>query len=285
MIRDSRLWRPPATFDLFGLIADSSIDLALTRAHRKKQLEIRVGIVEPRGMALYESTDPSTFGCYKHHDELFLVWDDVRFSVTRDRVVVDAEHEESAAQLLLPAVWSVVLSAHQRESLHGSAVARLGRGVAVLGQSGSGKSTSAWGMIQRNWLLVSDDLLTFDADLKVVPGPPWLRLLQGEDNGERAFFDPGGKVRMNTPTVSCPVPLSAVIILDPHYERCTRLTGTSAVSAMLQHIYNPVLTQDGQARRRFELIHALASSVSIYAAPPRSLSPQQIESIVERGLQ
>lgn len=268
-------------YDVFGLVAESSIDLPLPHAAQGKQIEIRAGTVCPQGETLYESAEPVAFGCYRRDDNVLLVWEDARFSVTRDRVVVDADHIETATQLLVPAVWSVVLAAHQRESLHGSAVAWQGRGVAILGHSGSGKSTAARSMIQRGWKLVSDDLLAFDADLRVVPGPPWIRLLPDDDHGGRSVFDPAGKARIHATTSGTSVPLCAMIIMDPRYEGCAKLAGTSAVSALLQQIYNPVVTHEGQARRRFELIHALAVSTPIYAVPPRSLSPDQIEEIAK----
>lgn len=272
--------RPPAQYNVFGLVAESDIDLPLMLAGSSKQVEICAGSVDVRGIALYESAEPELFGCYRNDDEIFLVWDEARFSVTRDRIVVDATDEESALQLLVPAVWSVVLAAHQRESLHGSAITRLGGGVAVLGPSGSGKSTAARRMIERGWQLVSDDLLTFDANLRVVPGPPWMRLLPGKEFKSQSIFDRGGKWRMHSPTACNPVPLSAMVIMDSRYEHLVRLTGTSAVAALFQQIYNPVLTHDGQAKRRFDLVHALTELVPIYAVPPRSLSPDQIEDIV-----
>lgn len=285
MVLDSGLRRPSGRFDLYGLVADSGIDLGLPRADRNGQLVICKGNVEPRGMALFESDETPTFGCYKHGNKIFLVWEDAKFSVTRDCIVVDADHEETATQLLLPAVWSVVLAAHQRESLHGSAVARLGRAVAVLGQSGSGKSTAARNLVKRNWQLVSDDLLTFDTRLRVFPGPPWLRIVHEDVRGVRGCLDPGGKIRMHAASVDGPVPLSTIIVMDTGFDNCARLTGTSAVSALFQQVYNPVLTHEGQSRRRFDLIQSLAASVPVYGAPHRSLTALLIEEIVDGGLQ
>ncbi len=195
--------------------------------------------------------------------------------------MVDAEDHALAAHFLVPAAWSVVLSAHQRESLHGSAVEHGGRALAVLGLSGSGKTTAALTLLDHGWRLVSDDLLTFDSDLRVVPGPPWIRLLP--DHGGDRVGDPdvGGKLRVHPPTTPDPVPLAAMVILAPEHEGCVRLSGTAAVAALFQHVYNPVLTHPGQVQRRFELVHDLAQDVPVFGAPPRSLTATQLLQIAE----
>ncbi len=195
--------------------------------------------------------------------------------------MVDAEDHVTAAHLLMSAVWSVVLSAHQRESLHGSAVEQGGHAVAIMGLSGSGKTTAAHLLIKRGWRLVSDDLLTFDDDLRVIPGPPWMRFLPGDGSGLPSLPDAGGKVRAYPPTSLQPVPLAAMIIMAPEYERCVRLSGTSAAAALLQQVYNPVLTHPGQVERRFDLVHDLVDRIPIYGAAPRSLSAEQILDISE----
>lgn len=268
---------------MFGLIAESHVDFSLPRVRRKKQVEIVSGAVHPRGTTLFESAEPTSFGCYRNGDAVFLAWEHARFSVIRDRVVVDADHREAAEHVLVPAVWSVVLAAHHRESLHGSAVEWNGCGIAVLGRSGSGKSTAARALIERGWRLVSDDLLTFDDELRVVPGPPWMRFSPRSVWGSSRIVDAGGKVRVDSPTSSSPISLSAMVIMDPAFGRCFKLSGMSAVAALLRQVYNPVLTHGGQAERRFELIHALADRVPVYAAPPRSLSADQLVDLVNGG--
>lgn len=50
-------------------------------------------------------------------------------------------------------------------SLHGTCVARRGRGVLILGPSGSGKSDLALRLLDRGWDLVADD------QVRVWPGP------------------------------------------------------------------------------------------------------------------
>ena len=240
-----------------------------------------LGPVPVDGVLLFRADDPFPFACYQQGEAIVLAWTGVQFGVVPGRVVVDTEDYRMAAHLLVPAVWSVVLSTHHRESLHGSAVEQGGRAVAIMGLSGSGKTTAAHLLIKRGWRLVSDDLITFDDDLRVVPGPPWMRFLPGDGTDLPSLPDAGGKVRAHPPTSPQPVPLAAMIIMAPEYERCVRLSGTSAAAALLQQVYNPILTHLGQVQRRFDLAHDLVNRIPIYGAAPRSLSAEQILEISE----
>lgn len=268
-------------YNLFGLGIASELDLPLPQSSAPTQIEVVLGPVPVDGVLLFQADDPFPFACYRQGETIVLAWTGVRFGVVPERVVVDTEDHRTAVHLLVPVVWSVVLSAHQRESLHGSAVEQGGHAVAIMGLSGSGKTTAAHLLIKRGWRLVSDDLLTFDDDLRVIPGPPWMRFLPDDGSGLPTLPDAGGKVRAHPPTSPQPVPLAAMIIMAPEYERCVSLSGTSAAAALLQQVYNPILTHPGQVQRRFDLMHDLVDRIPIYGAAPRSLSAQQILDISE----
>lgn len=245
------------------------------------QVEVVLGHVAADGVLLFHTVDPLLFACYQQGEAVVVVWPGFRFWVIPGRVVVDAEDHVTAAHLLMSAVWSVVLSAHQREALHGSAVHHEGRTVGILGPSGSGKTTAALTLINRGGRLVSDDLLTFDADLRVVPGPPWMRVLPRYGGAWSGNLEVGGKVRVHPPTSTHPEPLAAMVIMAPEHRRCARLSGTSAAAALLLQVYNSVLTHPGQAQRRFDLVHDLVDRIPIYGAAPRSLSEDQLVHICE----
>jgi hypothetical protein len=268
-------------YNLFGLGVASELDLPLPHSIDAAEVEVVLGPVPVAGVLLFEAEDPFPFACYQLGEMIVLAWTGIRFGVVPGRVVVDTEDHRTAAHLLVPAVWSVVLSTHQRESLHGSAVEQGGHAVAILGLSGSGKTTAAHLLIKRGWRLVSDDLLTFDDDLLVIPGPPWMRFVSGDGSGLPTLPDAGGKVRAHPPTSPQPVPLAAMIIMAHEYERCVRLSGTAAAVALLQQVYNPILTHPGQVQRRFDLVHDLVNRIPIYGAPPRSMSAEQILDISE----
>jgi hypothetical protein len=48
--------------------------------------------------------------------------------------------------------------------------------------------------------------------------------------------------------------------------------------------YVPLPNEPSQAQRRFDLILRLAACVPIYAAPPRSLDPDWLSSLVDKGI-
>jgi hypothetical protein len=260
------------SFTLFGSSLRSELDLDLPLSFGPGQIEVVCGSVRREGDLIFETTDPLPFACYRKGGAIVLVWTDCRFRIIADQVVIDTNDVETAVQLLIPSAWSVVLSAHERESLHGAAVECDGEAIAILGNSGSGKTTAARSLIDRGCRLISDDLLTFDSELRVVPGPPWMRLVPSPDHDWSRDSDAGGKLRIYPPLCSEPIPLSAIVIMAPEYNQLVLLSGTSGASALFQQVYNPVVTHPGQVERRFHLVHDLVASVPIYGAAPRSLS-------------
>ncbi|MBA2277740.1 MAG: hypothetical protein H0W06_08240 [Chloroflexia bacterium] len=210
-------------------------------------------------------------------------WPEVRFRVGFDRVVVDTNDDESAADLLVPAVWSVLLALRGQEALHGCAVEQSGRALAILGDSGAGKSTVGHMLIKRGWRVVTDDLLTVDAEGDVQPGPPFLRLNPNQRRQQVQTLDTGGKVRMYGPTCTRRVPLGALIVLAPEYRRPRRLTGMAAASALLTQNYNPLPIHSDHARRRFDMAVDLAGRVPVYGAPPRSLTAVALDQLISEA--
>lgn len=272
-------------YNLFDHGVASELELPLPKCNDPVRTEVVLGHVPDDGALLFATDGPVPFACYRKEEAIILAWTDVRFEVVPGRVVVDAEDHLAAAHLLVPAVWSVVLSAHNQEALHGSAVEHEGLAVAILGHSGSGKTTAAQGLINRGWRLVSDDMLTFDDDLRVVPGPPWMRFLPGHSSSWPGNLDIGGKIRVYPPTRPQPTPLAAMVIMAPEHERFVQLSGISAAAALLHQVYNPLLTHSGQVQRRFDLVHGLADHTPVYGAAPRSLSAEQLLEVVAEKVQ
>ena len=60
--------------------------------------------------------------------------------------------------------------------LHGNALEKGGRAVAVMGHSGAGKSTLAYALMQQGWRLLTDDLVAITPDGLVLPGIPCIKL-------------------------------------------------------------------------------------------------------------
>jgi hypothetical protein len=233
------------------------------------------------GEVLFRDDDPIPYACYRQGNAIVLAWTGVRFRVVPGQVVVDAEDHGLIAHLLVPAVWSVVLATTGRESLHGSAVSNGDQAIAILGASGSGKTTASRALIERGWELLSDDLLTFDESLRVVPGPPWIRVVTDDADFAPGEPDRGGKMRIYPRVSAQPISLGAMIVMEPGYTECVRLSGMAAAAALFQQVYNPVLTHDGQVARRFDLVQGLADRIPVYGVPPRSLSAEQLTGLLE----
>lgn len=239
-----------------------------------------MGPVTEAGAVVWRDEPPFVFACFRDGAATILSWPGVRFRVTADRVIVDASHPAAAAELLVPAAWSVVLALRGQEALHGCVVAGERQAVAVLGASGTGKSTAGLALLDRGWRLVTDDLLACDAGGRVLPGPPFLRLTPDRAAGWAGRQDEDGKRRVAALACSAPVLLTAVVVLADEYGACARLTGLAAVRALLGQAYSPLPLHPDQPRRRFELASGLATRVPIYGAAPRSLTADYLERLV-----
>jgi len=218
--------------------------------------------------------------CSRRGRTIVLDWPTARFAIEPGRVVVQATDPEFAGHLLLQAIWSVVLDAHGRPSLHGTAVERDGCAVGILGRSGSGKSTAALALLDRGWRLVADDVLTFDDTERVVPGPPFVRLRADRAVDRIGTFDAGGKLRYYP--AACPdrVPLAAIIVHVEGQDSRVRLVGMTAAAELIRQTDSPVPAHPAQARHAFDLALDVAGRVPIYAVPPRSLTAALLEEIV-----
>lgn len=68
--------------------------------------------------------------------------------------------------------------------LHGAAIARAGRAMILAGDSGAGKSTTAWALVSRGWEYLSDELAPVDlGSLVVAPYPHALCLKRRPPSG------------------------------------------------------------------------------------------------------
>jgi hypothetical protein len=162
------------------------------------------------------------------------------------------------------------------EALHGAGVSHQGRAIAIVADSGGGKSTLAAHLIGRGMGLVSDDILpleTVDGMVMARPGPRtanlarnlWGSVITAEQAsliaglGEEcwvAFADQGPE----------PLPLAAVCVLDrrPGLEPRLRPFSPTVLDLMrfsLPPVGGPVA---GRERLRFELLSTVATSVPMY---------------------
>jgi hypothetical protein len=273
-----------SSYRLFGLLIASEFDLPLPPAEDGAvDVGVMRGSVDSMGELLWHAEQPFAFSCRRTDDAIVLDWPEAQFCVRPTQVVVDTDAPEAAIPLLLQPVWSIVLAARQRETLHGGVAESAGRSVGILGTSGAGKSTALLALLDRGWRLVSDDIISFDASGLVVPGPPFIRLEPDRADGKATELDPTGKFRYFPAFCPDPVRLTSLVVQSDEYVCPTRLSGVEAVGAVLAQMYIPMLTDPGQGQRRFDLAVGLVHEVPVYGVPPRSLTARALEGIVEEA--
>jgi hypothetical protein len=158
--------------------------------------------------------------------------------------------------------------------LHGSAAACDGRATAVVGVSGSGKSTTVAALHRGGWPVVCDDVTAVDLAgpvPRVRPYAPRVRLLPDAARGlGHAGAPPGhdGKrePRLDRGFAAAPVPLVRVVM--PHdgpARALVRLAPQAAFAALVRHSYLPfdLLRAMGRASEHLAQCARLAASVPV----------------------
>ena len=79
---------------------------------------------------------------------------------------------------LLGSVFGAILIQRDLLVLHGNALEKNGEAIVCVGQTGIGKSTLAYALVEKGWKLLSDDLVVVSDDLEVLPGIPRIKLWQ-----------------------------------------------------------------------------------------------------------
>jgi len=195
--------------------------------------------------------------------------------LARDGRRIDYVAEPGADPRAVQAVLEgAVLGAifHQRGDLPLHATAMVSpdgsRAIAVAGPSGAGKSTTGFALARAGWTLLSDDLtcVTITNGLPTAwPGRSRLRLLPdactrfglATDTLERAPNWPD-KFVLSLPQWSEPVPLAAVIVLNPAFQTEPEVVGGAAAARLLaEQTYRlHYVAALGQAGRHLQLVAA-----------------------------
>jgi hypothetical protein len=198
------------------------------------------------------------------------------------------------SHLLAPAISFVLLDRGQ-EILHGGALSLANSGLAIMGDSGTGKSTLAAALIAAGARSISDDLLVFtegEAGFDILPGPPRLKLFPATAD----VLLPGARdsVRMNPFTTKrvysllageteCgTAPLRSIWVLTARSTQnsCSirQLSGSEAVRTLVANTF--VTVEQAPARQARLLQHAanLAARVPVYSLT----LPQGLSRLVEQ---
>ena len=237
---------PARSYSAFGLRIDSDVDLSgfvpRERGDGDADVVVRLGTPEPG------SDRDGRIGARAEGVLQASVWG--------GREIV-LEPNPEADPLYVSAVvtgelFSVVLRQRGLLVLHGSGVARDGRAVGFVGDSGWGKSTLAATLVERGWRLLTDDLLVVGGldgagAPTAVPTHPSMRLsaeaIDHVDAGDAARGQAHtltSKVRVDQAGAFSdrPTPLGHVFVLDPRpseRHRATPLSAREAVDEFVRH--------------------------------------------------
>lgn len=160
---------PPLRYRLFGLTVASDFALPhVLPAEGKEIVDIAIVRSEvPSGSRAAMNGTMFEFGPFEQR----LAWSSVgEFRILgADRIEVSPIPEVSDALVALPLLGSVIATLLQRRGLfvlHASAAAVDGRAIALLGDKGAGKSTTAGALVAAGHRLLADDVvaLEFSAD-------------------------------------------------------------------------------------------------------------------------
>ena len=242
----------------FGLSFCSPFPLPeLESGGRGRDVAIRIGRIDvptphPEGECLFAGGEEACFG-----------WESAgRFLVTSGREitidpVADVE-SENLRRFLLGPVLAMLL--HQRGFLvlHGSAVAVEDEAIAVIGDSGKGKSTTVAAMVQNGHMLLGDDIVAIDLRSKpsVVPGFPEINLWNdsaGAIDGVAALpvlrTEGGGEKRAYRIEAACagsPIPLRHMYKLETGGAPATASVPVrESVRVLFDHSFGPALLPFG----------------------------------------
>lgn len=173
-------------YEMFGLTVASDIEMPQMRPARGDGTDLvirRTPIDHPLRGASGAVAD---FG----PDRQYLGWETVGgFLVAGDDLIeVDPNPGVSDFLVALPLLGSVMATLLQRRGhfvLHASAAAIGGRGIALLGDKGAGKSTTVGAVVAAGHALLSDDVVALDFvdGVRIVPAYSQLKLWEAAATG------------------------------------------------------------------------------------------------------
>lgn len=275
-----------ATRSLYGIDFHAPFslrrDLRLRSTVGGSSVDVTVGDVVRNGREVWRSTAPPEVRCWFDGQTASLHWADAAFAVTADAVVVDAPDAAWAFERYLNSVWSLLIAARGGTAFHAFGVATNCGVVAVMGRSGYGKSELGMALLERGGKLIADDMLTFDADGVLQPGPKFVRSRTSHEE----LRDPGGKARNPVAAVDGAVELDMVIVLTREATGFVRITpSTAIVDALLSQLYSPIAAHPGVPRRNLGQTVRIAAIADVYACPRRYLPVEELADHTESFLQ
>jgi len=226
--------------------------------------------------------DPRGFAFAPGRADAVLDWPGVgSFRITHgERILIRPARDASTDEVALIAAgpaFALLLEQRGCAVLHGSSVARDGEGIALLGASGAGKSTTAATLGEHGYALLSDGMTALDLSgsvPQVLPGPPHFKLWPDAVRAlaatavashpiarqeEKRWYDARGSAARE------PVPLRRVYLLATGVG--VQCLPTNAASGLMGLVQNYFLADFADAAGREFILHRcarVASAVTIW---------------------
>lgn len=276
---------------LYGLIVQADRALPAPAAEGVPDITITTHTARKPGRA---PANPHGYS-YELQDDgsIHVSWSELfDFVVNADGSHIDvhsspARDQEPAYTYLISQVISVALLQKHIESLHASAIGIDGRAIALLGESGRGKSTLTAHLLQSGAQLITDDLLVLSEEEGIyfaVPGASRIKLEPAAAAALRLpwphtpMLDGSGKDVWFVPQTSCAsgnTPLAHICILEPGAEnaKLETLNAADATRALLGATFNPLHTEPQRLQQLLIAGERLVRAVPVLRlSVPRSLA-------------
>ena len=258
--------------------------------------------IEEVGAPLFESLDvdpQSPFSVQVEGNRTRVEWArSIQFELDESRkhikVYSSALSKDIAYHYLIPHVLSFPLIEMGKESLHATAVEKGGRAIALIGDSGRGKSTIAAACIAHGWRLLTDDLLVLD-NRAVLPGvdrikltPAVMTALLGQREGAPMDDERGKFVYRLRPDEFCNQErdLAGLVLIEPGEDfELQRIEGAAAFRSIAAATFNPLVTSAARLRAHMLFVAELLQRTPVYTLQTKhgltllSQAVQLIESI------
>ena len=243
-------------------------------------LKLEAGPVTPEGDVVFSSTGEPWSVARRREDEILLEWSDVRFAISTNRIIVDAEQPRAMADLYWNTLIATAFELRGVTCLHGFEVQSPdGMGIVVVGLSGAGKTTTGKALLARGCTLVADDLVALDVGGRPTSRPFVRRVL---NPGETTPTDIGGKVREPYELAKTIPALRRVLSLDERVEHddIQQAVPMEFVDHLLRSPHVPFEISLQSAQRRLTTAAAIQSTASLYIARPQSRTPEEFADLL-----
>lgn len=188
----------------------------------------------------------------------------------------DGVDDVSVQLFLMGSGLGAVLMQRKFLVMHGNAVEFDGACVMCVGPSGVGKSTTAAGLMQRGHRVMSDDICAIDAEGRIVPGMPHIKLWQQAADGLGLSTQALERVRPEMQKFGLPledafcedhVPIKRIYVLTPHPSSdivCEHLNAHEKFQVLRENTYRlPFVAGMGLHALHFQQIEALSRRTAV----------------------